>query len=90
MGRRPLRRENAKPLWRETLRSRAHLFVRADEGKRREGRFWERDLESIWSGGSAQEARSPREQELPTQANPLGARGRRLAGQVFKPLERRD
>jgi hypothetical protein len=44
MGRRPLRREKAKPLWRQTLRSRVALFERMGSRKRREGRSKENDF----------------------------------------------
>lgn len=72
-GRRPSRLEP------KTLRSRIHLIVRLGEWKRREGRFGERDFESVVDGGSAPETGTPREQGSRPGLNLRGREGIRLA-----------
>jgi len=48
----------------------------------------ERRLESILGGGSAPEARSPREQELPARTKPSGSREGDGSSGGRKPLKR--
>jgi len=88
MGRRPLRREKAKPPRRETLRSRADVLERGHQGKRRKGRFGERRVGSIFGGGRAQEAGSSREQEVPPRFKPSGGEKGHGFPDGRKPLER--
>jgi hypothetical protein len=62
----------------KTLRSRFLVIVRSLKGKRREGRFRERDLESRPGGGRALETESPREQGSRPGLNIRGQSGTRL------------
>jgi len=89
MGRRPFRRENAKPPEWQTLGSCGYVVVRPGIRKRREGRFGERDLGSIFGGGSAQEVGSPREQEVPVRTKPSDSKEGHGLPDGSKPLERR-
>jgi hypothetical protein len=79
MGRRPLRREKAKPPGWQTLRSHAVVFARTQPGKRREGRFEERHFGSMLGGGSCPRGQKAQESmSFRPGLNLRGRQGRRL------------